>query len=450
MKSPPPLPEPPEPGVVAIVGRPNVGKSALFNRLLGRRLAIVHEESGVTRDRLYATAHWAGRDMVLADTGGIVALDAAQPTDPLERETHRQTEQAIRDAAVAIVVVDSPAGPVPLDEEVVRRVRAAGVPAVIAANKCDAPAHDDAAQAFARFGLPVYPISALHNRGLAQLMDEVIRHLPATAPPPEAPALRVAIVGRPNVGKSSYLNRLLRAPRLVVTAAPGTTRDAVAIPFCIRGPAERRYLLVDTPGIRRPGQLRSAVEHFSLVRAEQAVRRADVVALMLDATAGPTAQDKRIAHAVLARHKGCLLLVNKWDLLPRTSHREYTAALHRAVPFLNWAPIAYVSARTGYNVRRSLELLDEVAAHIQTRCSTPVLNRVLSEAVTRVSPPLVRGRRFKVYYAVQTGVNPVRVTLFVNDPALLVPAYREYLVHCLRQTFELTGAPVILEARVRR
>ena len=437
---------PPVRRVVAIVGRPNVGKSALFNRLVGRRLAIVHEESGVTRDRLVCEAAWDDQRFELIDTGGLDTAHAAQPDQEVRAGTRRQIEVAIADAAVILWVVDLSSGLVPLDEEVGRLLRRSGKPVLVAANKADTAQRDPQAAEFAALGYPFYPVSALHNRGLEPLLDEVLRRLPPGAPPRPEDALRVAIVGRPNVGKSSFINRLLGRERLLVSAVPGTTRDSIEIPFVIgQGPQARHYLLIDTAGLRRAGHVHEAVEKFSALRTSQSIERADVAVLMMDAEQGPTAFDKRIAAQIQEAHKGCVLLVNKWDLAADKVRLEaYEQALRRTLAFLDYVPIGFVSARSGLNMRRSIALLDRVAAAVATALPTGLLNRVLHDAFQRVQPPQVQNHRLKLYYATQIGVQPIRLKLFVNDPQRLTTAYETYLIRCLRKAFGLEGAPVQL------
>jgi len=449
-KNPPPQDEPVRLPVVAIVGRPNVGKSALFNRILGRRLAIVHEECGVTRDRVMAQAAWQDRPFELVDTGGLTEFDRTATRGQIAAETRQQTEVAIEDATVAILVVDTEAGVTALDEEVARLLHRKGVQAVVAVNKCDSPKRDDQPPVFDRLGFPVFGVSALHNRGIEELMTHVAARIPAVAVAVVSAPLRVAVVGRPNVGKSSFVNRLLRTPRMIVSDVPGTTRDSVDIPFSIgSGPTARRYVLTDTAGLRRLGKVDNSVEKFSVFRAEKSVRNADVVVLMLDAAQGPTSQDKTIADRVQQEHKGCVFVVNKWDLMTESSQREYREALSRAVPFLKWVPVVFVSAATGFNMRRSLDAIDLVAAQIQTELPTTVLNRAITEAAERVQAPMVGGKRFRVYYATQIGTKPIRIALFVNDPKRLTDAYREFLVHTLRRRFGLDGCPIVLVPRVR-
>ncbi len=443
-------PEAPRRPVVAIVGRPNVGKSALFNRILGRRLAIVHEECGVTRDRVVAHAEWAQRGFDMIDTGGITGFGRSTEADVIDAEVRLQAQAAIDEATFVILVVDATCGLSSLDEEVARLLHRGGMRVAIAANKCDDPAADDLSFAFQRLGFPVFAVSAMHNRGVDDLMTHVASHLPATAPQPAPVKTNVTIVGRPNVGKSSFINRLIRSPRLIVSTIPGTTRDSVDIPFVLgSGPTARHYVLTDTAGMRRLTKIDNTVERFSVMRTERSIQRADVVVLMLDAALGPSAQDKTIIDMILRERKGCVIIVNKWDLMGHSTQTKYQAALALALPFLNWVPVVFVSAQSGLNVKRCLDVIDEVAAHVQMPLTTGVLNRAILDAYDRVQPPIVKGKRFKIYYATQTGVKPIRIGLFVNDPERLPPAYKEYLIKTLRRHFGLEGAPILLEAKAR-
>ncbi|MDD5678714.1 MAG: ribosome biogenesis GTPase Der [Kiritimatiellae bacterium] len=440
---------------VAIVGRPNVGKSSIFNRLAGRRVAIVHAERGVTRDRLMREVLWNDRRFELIDTGGLGELEA--PDDPailpgerLEALVRRQVEIAVQDAAAIIFVTDVEAGALPQDAEVAAFLRRSGKKIFVAANKADTTGLDAQAAEFAAFGFAVFPVSATHNRGFKALMAAVLPILPEMENSTQQTPLRVAIVGRPNVGKSSFINRLLQSDRVIVSAMPGTTRDSVEIPFVVgRDSQARHYVLIDTAGIRRAGKISETVERFSLDRSTQSIERADVVALVLNATQGPTAQDKTIASLIQYHRKGCLLLITKWDLMTKWSEREYRKALGEAVPFLSSAPAVFVSAKTGFNIRRSIETMDNVAAQIITQLPTGLLNRTLIQAYERVAPPFVKGKRLKIFYATQVGIKPITILLFVNDPTKLIPTYEAYLVNTLRKTFGLEGAPVIFQLKQR-
>jgi len=453
-----PVPDPALP-VVAIAGRPNVGKSALFNRLAGRRIAIVHAESGVTRDGVAALAEWDGRPFELVDTGGLQAAGRTLSGDAMEEAVRRQTDAALDEADAILFVVDVEQGATGLDQEVAAHLHRGGKPVFVACNKCDTEARDSASAACAVFGFPVFPVSALHNRGIGDLMEAVCGALPAAewlaADRPAATGdtpIRVVLAGRPNVGKSSLANALADRERVIVSDRPGTTRDSIDIAVAAgSGEALRRYVVTDTAGIRRAGKADTAVEKFSLIRAEESIRQADVAVLLLDAQQGPTEQDKKIAALIQAHDRGCVVVVNKWDLARgKVKERAYAEALRRAVPFLDPAPLLFVSARTWYPVRALPDAIDRVAAAVRRTLSTGRLNRAVREACERTPPPAVRGRRLKLYYAAQVGVDPVRLALFVNDPRLWAPAYESYLIKAIRARFDLTGAPVRLKIRARR
>ena len=431
--------------IVAIVGRPNVGKSAVFNRIVGRRIAIVHDQPGVTRDRIVAEATFAEQRFELIDTGGLGALDHEHKGDVLESGTHDQARVAIEEAQVILFVVDITAGLTPLDHEVARQLHASGRAVFTVANKADTEALDRQADDFRRIGFPSFPVSALHNRGFEELMDAAVAKLPPEDLEAAPTALKVAVVGRPNAGKSSYINRLLRSDRVIVSDVPGTTRDSIEVPFSVgSGPLARHYVLVDTAGMRQRSKVDGAIEKFSLLRAEKSIEEADVVVLTLDGAEGPTMQDKKIAALILEARRGCVVLVNKWDLLEGSTTREYTEAFQRAVPFLSFVPLVFASAKSGFNIRKSIDVIDQVAAQITTEVPTSTLNKVLHGCFERVQPPMVQGRRMKFYYATQTGTKPVRFRLFVNDTVKLTDAYRLYLINQLRQAFGLEGAPIVL------
>lgn len=439
-----------EPGrIAAIVGRPNVGKSAIFNRLVGRRVAIVHEESGVTRDRLMHEVVWQRERFDLIDTGGIGAPAPRHSPDTIDAAVRRQVDVALDNAAAAMFVVDITAGITPLDRDVAETLRRSGRPVVVAANKADHPERDDEAAVFESLGFPVFPVSALHNRGFGPLMQSLTTALPHAAAAPADPPLKIAVVGRPNVGKSSYINRLLRDERVIVSEVPGTTRDSIDIPFSLgQGRQARRAMLIDTAGLRRTGKIKTSVERFSHFRTEKSIRRADIVILVLDATTGPTAQDKKIAAMVAGHHKGCLIIVNKWDLSELTQ-RRFGPALYRTMPFMAFCPVVFVSARTGYNIRHTVKAIDHVVAQVATHLPTGLLNRTIARACKKVAAPSINGARLKIFYATQVGTAPVKIRLFVNHPRLVRPAYRDYLVRSLRESFGLEGAPVILDFRSR-
>jgi len=434
---------------IAIVGRPNVGKSALFNRIIGRRVSIVHEQEGVTRDRVACETEWDDQHFELIDTGGLGTIDSRPTDDVIVNRTNEQVEVAVEDAAVIIFVTDLTAGVLPMDEEVARLLHRANRPVFIAANKADNAARDEDCADFDTLGFPVFPVSALHNRGVGPLMEAALPELPEGEKAEARSALRVAVVGRPNSGKSSYINRLLKGERVIVSEIPGTTRDSIEIPFTIgSGPQARHYQLIDTAGVNRRKRKGNAIEHYSNMRAEGSVKSADVVVLLMDASEGPTLQDKKLAAKIMDAKKGCVLMVNKWDLAEEAegvTQTKYEPALRKEMPFLNFAPLLFISAESGYNVKRSIETIDYVAAQVETKMTTGVLNRVIQDAVQRTPPPIVKGRPLKVYYATQTGTRPVFVKLFVNNTLRATATYKRYLVNQLRKAFGLEGAPVELK-----
>ena len=442
--------------VVSLVGRPNTGKSALFNRIAKKRVAIVFDQPGVTRDRVTREVALGDRKVMLVDTGGI-AFDKHVTHDPLDEETRNQAALAVEDSAVCVIVVDAREGIAPLDAEVIKRVRESGCPCVIAANKCDTADDDWRAAEFERFGLPVFPTSAEHGRGVEALVNDIVSRLPAADSEQEAGKrpLRVAIVGRPNVGKSSYVNRLLNAPRVIVSEIAGTTRDAVEVPFSIgSGPDARRYLLVDTAGMKPHTKMsKTSVDNFSLFRSEEAIDEADVVLLLIDASMGPTMQDKRIAGKILDANKACVVLCQKWDLAMAEGMVESKAseALRQMMPFLAFAPLVFCSNKSGYNIRRTVEAIARAAASASERIPTGMLNNVITKATKKTLSPMIKGKRLKIYYGLQVSTNPQTIRLFVNDPKLVTPAYKSYIDKAIRARFGLEGAPlrIFLKARSR-
>ncbi len=442
--------------MVAIVGRPNVGKSALFNRIARKRVAIVFDQAGVTRDRVTREVEAMGHRFLLVDTGGLAFDRTPGSEDPLAAETRQQAALAVTDAAVCIVVTDARAGVTPLDEEVIKRVRESGVKCIIAANKCDQEEDDRLVDEFTGFGIEVMGVSAEHGRGVNDLIAAAVSYLPPQDPEESMRALRVAVVGRPNAGKSSYINRLLGAERVIVSDIPGTTRDAVDVPFTIgEGPTARHYMLVDTAGMKKHTQMsKTSVDNFSLFRSEKAIEEADVVLLTIDADPGPTRQDMRIAGKILEANRACVILMNKWDLAEKHGIKQddATRVIRQMMPFLSFAPIVFCSSRSGYNVKRSVDAIDAVASSVQAKLPTGLLNRTIEAAAKKTLSPMIGGKRLKVYYALQVGNDPLTIRLFVNDPKLVTDAYRAYLEKAIRARFGLEGAPIrmFLKARSRK
>ncbi len=436
---------------VAIVGRPNVGKSSIFNRL-GRCLSIVHPERGVTRDSVIQEVEWEGQRFDLVDTGGLGRLDEIEGAAckvSLEDLVRRQIEIAVADACAIIFVVDAVSGVIPQDEEVADFLRKSGKPVFVAANKADNSQRESDAFDFERFAFPVFPVSALHYSGFDPLMDSVIRHLPEQGSKEDAAdPLRVTVVGRPNVGKSSFINRLLGFERVIVSELPGTTRDSIDTPFTLgEGDSARHYVLTDTAGMRSRRKISAAVESFSLRSAAKSVERSDVVTLILDAADGPMEQDKKIASLIFEHRKGCVILVNKWDMIRGVSESKYLDALRRALPFLDFVPVVFISAKMGMNIDRAVSTIDSVAASTRAAFGTGPLNRTIKLACDAKQPPLVAGRRPKIYYATQVGTRPPAVALFVNSGAIISPQYEIYLARMIRREFHLNGCPVVFKMR---
>jgi GTP-binding protein len=440
--------------VVAIVGRPNVGKSALFNRLVGRRVSIVHEEVGVTRDRVACEANWEGERFELIDTGGLGHFDKQVSEDQIVAGTEAQAKIAISDASIIIFVTDISAGLSPLDQEVARILHESGLNVILAANKADNPEREEGTYDFDQLGFPVFPVSAVHNRGFGSMMEALVPMLPIEENPTEKAPLRVAVVGRPNAGKSSYINRLLKDERVIVSDVPGTTRDSIEIPFAIgKGATARHYRLIDTAGVQKDTRSKGAVDWFSNLRTDKAIESADVVVMVLDAETGPTTRDKKVAAKIIEAQKGCILLLNKWDLAKDAdedvTQTKYLPALREALPFMGFAPVLFVSAKDGYNIKRSVEAIDYVAAQTRVEITTGVLNRVIEQAVEKYPPPIAKGKRLKVFYATQSGTNPIYFKIFVNDPTYARANWLKYLQNQFREAFGLEGAPIFIKLVAR-
>jgi GTPase len=439
--------------MVAIVGRPNVGKSALFNRFLGERRAIVDPMAGLTRDRLYAEVEWRGRRFVIVDTAGLV-LGKERDEVPEQRELRRrmeeQTRLAIEEADVVLFVLDVREGLTAIDRDIAEVLRRSRAPVIVVANKADGRGREALASEFYELGLGTPEVvSALHGTGSGDLLDVVVERLPAVAAESADDSLdgRVAILGRPNVGKSSLVNRLIGDERSLVTAVPGTTRDPVDTTVDFQG---KRVLLVDTAGIRRPG-LTKGVEQYSLLRGLRAMERADVGIVVIDAREGITAQDAHIAGYVVQAGRGLVLALNKWDLLTPEEKEEkvWRRRIREDLSFAAWAPVSYISAKTGQRVAQPLEVALKVIEERHRRVSTPELNRWLRSVLAQRETPTRKGRRLRLLYVTQAESSTPTFVFFVNDPELVHFSYRRYLEGRLREAFSFQGTPIRLVFRKR-
>ena len=438
---------------VAIVGRPNVGKSALFNRFAGRNIAIVHDQPGITRDRISAPSRRG--DFIVWDTGGIGGAVESE----LVREVRDAADAAMREADLILFLVDAQQGLTPIDQELARLLRRSKRPVILVVNKIDHPKHENLDLEFHRLGFESLSISAAHGLGINSLVEAIERLLPLSTLNPQlstSPSLSLAIVGRPNVGKSSLINAILSDRRTIVSNLPGTTRDAVDIAYR-RG--SERFVLIDTAGIRPRGKHSSSVEVFSVMRSERTIRRADLCVLVIDATMGVTAQDKKIAALMQKAHKPSILVVNKWDLVkPERGAKATLAELinetRERLFFLPYAPILVASALTGENVDRLFSAIRKIRRGSEARIGTGVLNRLLREAFAANPPPMVSNQRLKLFYATQPrGAEQTLATpefvLFVNDPQLLGETYARYLEAQVREAQPFPGLPIMLNFRPR-
>jgi len=438
--------------VLAIVGRPNVGKSTLFNRLVGERKAIVDDIPGVTRDRNYAEAEWADRRFMLIDTGGLDSGNSSH----LDTNVQEQSRLAIGEADVILFLLDGKSGLSPVDREAVDLLRKAGKPVFFAVNKIDSNKRLENLYEFYTLGLDaLFPISAEHGAGLGDLLDEIIAAFPdkgddaADLEIGESTPLCIAIVGRPNVGKSTLINRLLGYERSVVDAAPGTTRDAVDTPYQLHG---QPCTLVDTAGIRRKARVDGRVERFSVQRSLRSVDRGDLVIHVIDGVEGVTDQDAQILSYACDRSKALLLAVNKWDMVSKAGGEveDYRKQLYHKLSFLDYVPVSFISAASGQGIRKMLETAGRVTQAYQRKIRTSAVNQTLQFIVRTHAAPLSRGKPVKFFYGTQTGTRPPTFTVFVNSPAAVPQSYQRYLVHQLRENLSLDSAPIRLILRARR
>lgn len=433
--------------LVAIVGRPNVGKSTLFNRLIGRRLAIVEDTPGVTRDRIYGDAEWLENHFTLIDTGGIEPASE----DKIAIQMKRQAELAIETADVILFLVDGREGLTSADIEVADMLRLSNKPVVLAVNKIDAPKFNDAIYEFYALGLgdPII-ISSGQGLGLGDMLDEVCKYFEHSNEQEEEKRINIAVVGKPNVGKSSLVNALLGEERAIVSDIAGTTRDAIDTPFEVKG---QLYTLVDTAGIRRKRAIDDeSIERYSVIRSLAAIRRADVVLIVCDADDGLSEQDVKIAGYVHEEGKASILIVNKWDLIEKDTHtmEKLKKSMSVDLSFMDYVPFLFISAKNGQRVNRILELVEDVYAQTTRRITTGTLNDVVNEAISMSEPPSQNGRRLKIYYATQVAIKPPTFAVFVNDENLVHFSYKRYLENYFRKTFGFSGTPIVLLFRSKK
>jgi len=425
---------------VVIVGRPNVGKSSILNWLAGRRLAIVDDMAGVTRDRMAHEIEHEGRRFELVDTGGIGIHDV----DDLTQEIEQQIDYALAAADLVMFVVDARTGLLPLDQEVAARLRALKKPVLLVANKVDSEKFDPQADEFYRLGADeVLRVSTLQNRNRRELLDAVVQRLPEAAGETEPePVMKMAVVGRRNVGKSTFINALVNSPRMIVSEVPGTTRDSVDVRFELDG---KPFVAIDTPGVRKRKSVRRDIEFYGLHRAQRSIRRADVVLMFFAAQETISTVDRQLVHYIEENHKPCVFVVNKWDLLAdKHATGEWAEYVSENFPTMAYVPIAFITAQTGKNVKKLINHAQMLFKQSLVRLGTGELNRLIKRALELHPPPMNRTRRPKVYYATQTAVQPPTIVLMCNDPKAFSASYRRYLLAALRDNVEFAEVPIRL------
>lgn len=431
--------------IVAIIGRPNVGKSTLFNRIINERVAIVEDRPGVTRDRNYARASWMGHQFSIIDTGGITWEDST-----IDEEIRAQAEIAIEEADVIVMLADASQGVTSLDERIAHLLYRADKPVLLAVNKADNPEQRTDIYDFYSLGLgdPI-PVSGSHGTGIGDLLDEVVKNFPADTEKTEEGVISFSVIGRPNVGKSSIVNRLLGEERVIVANEEGTTRDAIDTPFVKDG---TKFRVVDTAGIRRRGKVYEKTEKYSVMRAMSAMERSDVAILVLDASTGIREQDKHVAGYAHEAGLGMIIAVNKWDLPKKdsSSGKDFEAVIREEFSYLDYAPIVFVSAKTGKNIDQLPKMVKEVYENKNQRIQSSVLNDLLLEASRLVPAPMVKGKRLRVYYMTQVKTNPPTFVVFCNDPELMHFSYQRFLINQLRENFDFTGTPIKILPRKRK
>ncbi len=433
--------------VVAIVGRPNVGKSTLFNYLAGERISIVEDTPGVTRDRIYSSSEWLGREFIMIDTGGIEPAS----NDNIMTGMRIQAEIAIDTADVIIFMVDIRQGLLESDKDVAQILRKSKKPVVTVVNKVDTPgAPPPDIYNFYELSIgEIYPISSIHGMGIGDVLDEVISHFPENTDNEEdASVIKVAVIGKPNSGKSSLINKILGEERVIVSDIPGTTRDAVDTPFEFEG---KKYILIDTAGVRRQSKITENIEKYSVIRSWAAVDRSDVCILMVDANDGISEQDAKIAGYAHDMGKSIIIAINKWDLVEKDSKTVnlFEEKTYQILSFMTYAPMITISALTGQRVQKLFPLIDELYAQASLEISTGMLNDILNEAMAMVQPPSHKGKRLKIYYMTQIGKRPPKFVLFVNNMELMHYSYERYITNKLREAFEFKGTSIKFIIRER-
>ena len=432
---------------VAVVGRPNVGKSTFFNRMAGRRISIVEDTPGVTRDRIYADAEWLNYTFTLIDTGGIDPSSA----DVILRQIKQQAELAVDIADVILFFVDAKQGIVPADYEVAELLRRSGKPVITVVNKADTPRDEEALYDFYALGLgSLFPVSSAQGLGLGDLLDEVVSYFDAADADEDDEVIKIAVVGKPNVGKSSLVNTLIGEQRTIVSDIAGTTRDAIDVPFEKGGV---KYVMIDTAGIRKKARIADkSIERYSVIRSFAAVRRADAVIVMIDAVEGITEQDVKVAGFVHEEGKPCVIAVNKWDAIEKDTHtiNQYNKDIASDLAFMSYANTVYISALKGQRLDKMFDLLLAARENNRRRITTGLLNECITEAVTMVEPPSDKGRRLKIYYAAQVASAPPFFVIFVNDERLMHFSYLRYIENFLRKSFDFSGTPIRISARNKK
>lgn len=433
--------------IVSIVGRPNVGKSSLFNRMIKKRLAVVDSESGVTRDRNFSICDWAGREFYLVDTGGMVPGSK----DAMERLILDQAQIATEQADVVLFVVDCQTGVTEIDGRIAKELRRTKKPVILAVNKSDNERYDLEANTFYNMGIEsLFPVSAANGRGMGELLDEIIALLPDAKTETSAPEeIRIAVVGRPNVGKSSFVNCLLGEQRQIVSETPGTTRDSIDTPILVDG---RRYVLIDTAGLRRRSRVKESIEYYTTLRTVRAIQRCDVAVILLDAGEGLNFQELKIIEEVGEAGRGMVLAINKWDIFEKDEHSAeiYARQIAEAVPTYSYIPTIFISALTGKRVQKTLALVDKVYAEFTKRVPTSTLNDFLEEAVAKQPPPATQGKWIKLLYMTQPDTAPPTFVIFCNYPRLIKEPYIRYLTNRMREQFGFAGTPLVIKLKARK